>query len=70
LEDKIMSDKMSKFMEEFLIALEELAEKLSISKQTLTRKINGKTDWTYPEIIILTELFHIEDPESFFFDRS
>ena len=61
---------MSKFMEEFLIALEELAEKLSISKQTLTRKINGKTDWTYPEIIILTELFHIEDPESFFFDRS
>lgn len=63
-----MQQKISKLMEEYSIPFGELAEKLSVSKQTLTRKINGSTDWTYGEIIILTELFNIKNPQSFFFD--
>lgn len=47
----------------------ELATKLNINNKTITRKINGSTDWTYEEIIILSELFNIKDPQSFFFDK-
>jgi len=63
-----MQQKITKLMQEHDINFGELAEKLSVAKQTLTRKINGSTDWTYAEIIILTQLFSIEDPQSFFFD--
>ncbi len=63
-----MQQKMNSLMEEYPINFGELAEKLGVSKQTLTRKIKGSTDWTYSEIILLTELFNIEDPQSFFFD--
>ncbi len=62
-----MQQKMNSLMEEYHINFGELAEKLSVSKQTLTRKIKGSTDWTYSEIIVLTELFHIKDPQDFFY---
>ena len=45
----------------------ELATRLGISKQTLTRKIRGTTDWTYPETMLMAQIFNIEDIESFFF---
>jgi len=63
-----MQEKINKLMNEYNISFRELADKLKVSNKTLTRKINGSTDWTYAEIIILTELFKIEDPQSYFFD--
>jgi len=63
-----MQTKINVLMEEYHISFKELAAKLNVSNHTLTRKVNGSTDWTYTEITILTELFHIEDPQGFFFD--
>jgi plasmid maintenance system antidote protein VapI len=56
-------------MEEYKINFRELAGKLKLDNHTLTRKITGATDWTFAEIMILAELFHIEDPQSFFYDK-
>ena len=63
-----MQQKINILLNEYNISFRELAQKLNVSNQTLTRKINGSTDWTYAEIIIVAELFHIEDPQSFFFE--
>jgi plasmid maintenance system antidote protein VapI len=63
-----MQEKMKQLMDAYNISFGELAIKLNISKQTLTRKINGSTDWTYHEIILLTQLFDIQAPQDFFFD--
>ncbi len=65
--EKIMQQKIKMLMKDCTVTFGELAERLNISKQTLTRKINGSTDWTYQEIAILTELFHIQDPVDFFY---
>ena len=63
-----MQEKINKLMEEYNIDFGELAKKLKVSKQTLTRKVKGSTDWTYAEMMILSQLFNIEDPEKLFFD--
>ena len=63
-----MQQKINILLNEYNISFRELAQKLNVSNQTLTRKIKGSTDWTYAEIIIIAELFHIEDPQSFFFE--
>ncbi len=52
------------------ISFKEIAAKLKVSNQTITRKINGTTDWTYSEIMILTELLNIKDPMNFFYDEN
>ncbi len=62
-----MQERMNKLMEEYYVTFGELATRLGISKQTLTRKIKGTTDWTYPEMMLLAQIFNIEDIESFFF---
>ena len=62
-----MKDKINQLMEEYYVPFGELAIRLGVSKQTLTRKINGTTDWTYNEMILLAQIFNIQDPESFFF---
>lgn len=59
--------KIVQLMTEQKVSFREIAAKLKVSNQTITRKINGTTDWTYSEIMILTELFQIKDPTSFFF---
>ncbi len=56
-------------MEDYQITFGEMADKLKLSKQTLTRKMNGSTDWTYQEIVVLSELFHIQDPVNFFYNK-
>ena len=66
MQEKIQ-DKLNVLMNEYHISFRELAKKLNISNQTLTRKMLGSTDWTYSEIMILTELFHIDDIQGFFF---
>jgi hypothetical protein len=63
-----MQEKISKCMEEYKISFRELSGKLKLDNHTLTRKVTGATDWTFAEMMILAELFHIEDPQSFFYD--
>lgn len=65
-----MQQKIVQLMKEQNISFKELAAKLKVSNQTITRKINGTTDWTYSEIMILSELFGIKDPGSFFYDEN
>jgi hypothetical protein len=64
-----MQQKISRLMEEYQITFGELADKLNISKQTLTRKMNGSTDWTYQEMSVLSEILHIQDPMNFFYNK-
>lgn len=65
-----MQEKINKLMEEYYVTFDELAIRLGVSKQTLTRKLKGLTDWTYPEMALLIQIFNIEDPESFFFNNN
>lgn len=62
-----MQEKLNQLMAEYYVTFDELAVRLGVSKQTLTRKMKGLTDWTYPEIMLLVQIFNIEDPQSFFF---
>lgn len=62
-----MQEKINKLMEEYNIGYRELAMKLNVSNHTLTRKVTGATDWTFAEIMVLAGLFHIEDPQNFFY---
>lgn len=64
-----MQAKINQLMEEYYVNFGDLATRLGVSKQTLTRKLKGTTDWTYPEIMLLTQIFNIEDPEKFFFEN-
>lgn len=64
-----MQEKINKLMEAYYVPFGELATRLGVSKQTLTRKLKGNTDWTYKEIMLLTQIFNIEDPEKFFFEK-
>ncbi len=56
-------------MKEYYVEFGELATRLGISKQTLTRKLKGTTDWTYPEMMLLAQIFNIQDIEGFFFQN-
>lgn len=63
-----MEEKLNKLMTEYYVPFGELATRLGVSKQTLTRKMKGATDWTYPEMMLLAQIFNIEDIEGFFFE--
>ncbi len=63
-----MQEKLNKLMEEYEISFGMLAKLLGISKQTLTKKVVGEMDFTFPEMEKLIELFRISDPQSFFFE--
>lgn len=62
-----MQDQINRLMEEYYVTFAELATRLGISKQTLTRKLKGTTQWTYKEMMLLAQIFNIKDPEQFFF---
>lgn len=63
-----MQDKLNQLMAEYYVTFEELSIRLGVSKQTLTRKMKGLTDWTYTEMMLLVQIFNIQDPEAFFFE--
>ncbi|MEF9958723.1 MAG: helix-turn-helix transcriptional regulator [Niameybacter sp.] len=65
-----MHDKINELMKEYYVTFEELAVRLGVSKQTLTRKFKGTTDWTYPEMMLLAQIFNIQDPQTFFFEQN
>lgn len=62
-----MEEKINTLMKQYYVTFDELAVRLGVSKQTLTRKLKGTTDWTYPEMMLLVQIFNIEDPTAFFF---
>ena len=62
-----MQEKINQLMTEYYVTFDELSTRLGVSKQTLTRKMKGLTDWTYGEMMLLVQIFNIEDPEQFFF---
>ena len=64
-----MQEKINALMKEYYVEFGELATRLGISKQTLTRKLKGTTDWTYPEMMLLAQIFNIQDIEGFFFEK-
>ena len=63
-----MQEKWNQLMAEYYVTFDELAIRLGVSKQTLTRKMKGLTDWTYAEMMLLVQIFNIKDPEQFFFE--
>lgn len=64
-----MQEKINQLMKEYYVSFEELAVRLGVSKQTLTRKMKGTTDWTYSEMMLIAQIFNIKDIEGFFFDK-
>lgn len=63
-----MQEKINQLMQEYYVTFDELAIRLGISKQTLTRKMKGTTDWTYPEMMLIAQIFNLSDIEAFFFE--
>lgn len=59
----------NKLMEEYYVPFDELAIRLGISKPTLTRKLRGTTEWTHKEMMLLIQIFNIQDPATFFFEK-
>ena len=63
-----MEQKLNDLMKQYQVSFQQLATTLGISKQTLTRKFKGTTEWTYEEMMSLSKTLHIEDPQQFFFE--
>ena len=62
-----VEEKINELMRQYYVTFDELAVRLGVSKQTLTRKFKGATDWTYAEMILLSQIFNLENPTEFFF---
>lgn len=62
-----MEEKINELMKQYYVTFDEIAVRLGVSKPTLTRKFKGKTDWTYSEMMLLAQIFNIENPAEFFF---
>lgn len=62
-----MQEKINELMAEYYVTFDELAVRLGVSKQTLTRKLRGTTEWNYKEIMLLVQIFNIQNPQEFFF---
>lgn len=62
-----IEQKLNKLMAEYYVTFGELATRLGVSKQTLTRKMRGTTEWTYDEMMLLAQIFNIQDIPEFFY---
>ncbi|WP_157047821.1 hypothetical protein [Cellulosilyticum ruminicola] len=47
-----MQQRFNQLMEEYYTNFGEIATRFEISKHTLTRKVTGKMDFTYPEMML------------------
>jgi lambda repressor-like predicted transcriptional regulator len=65
-----LKSKIEALMQEKNISFNELSTHFTISKQTLTQKLNGTRDWTFTEMMVLSKLLGIDDPQGFFFDKN
>jgi len=64
-----VKEKIEALMIDKQVSFNTLASHFLCSKQTLTKKINGTLEWTYPEMMILGEVLGIEDLTAFFFSH-
>lgn len=62
-----MQEKIDQLLIEYQITFQDLAKKLNLSNHTLTKKVNGSIDFTFSEMMLLSQLFHIEDIQGFFY---
>lgn len=62
-----MYEKLVAKMKEQNVTFGDLANQLTVSKQTLTKKMNGTLDFTYEEIMIISKILQISEPIDFFF---
>ncbi len=56
-------------LKEHKMSVQELAERLGISRVTLYRKVSGESDFTRREIQICREIFGVEACERIFFAK-
>lgn len=64
-----LKGKIEALMQEKGVSFSELSTYFTCSKQTLTRKINGTLEWTYNEMVILSDVLGIVDLADFFFNH-
>lgn len=60
-----MKQKIEDLMQQRNMTFQDLASHFTFSKQTLTKKLNGTLEWTFPEIMTLAKVFEIEDVQDF-----
>lgn len=56
-------DFLIKRMDELNLTLQELANKMFITKSTLSRKLNGQRDWKLSDLIELKKVLKLNDEE-------
>lgn len=66
--DVRMKNKVQDLLDNKNMKFHDFSKNFTISKQTLTKKLNGTLDWTFEEVLILTKVFEIEDPATFFYN--
>lgn len=47
-----------------------LSRKMGISEQSLNAKINGRSDFTLSEVIIIIEVLELDNPAEYFFAKN
>lgn len=62
-----MYEKLVAKMKEQNVTFGDLANQLTVSKQTLTKKMKGTLDFTYEEIMTISKILQISEPIDFFF---
>jgi hypothetical protein len=61
-----MKKQIEALMHDKEISFNVLHSHFNMSKQTLTQKLNGTLDWTFPELMVLCQVFELESPEILF----
>lgn len=63
---QIVCKKLKGLMVEHGLTLKDLSKKIGISENSLTLKINGRRDWWYWEIMLITKQFGFSEVKEVF----
>lgn len=63
---QIVCKKLKGLMVEHSLTLKDLSKKIGISENSLTLKINGRRDWWYWEIMLITKQFGFSEVKEVF----
>lgn len=63
---QLVSKRLKGLMAEHDITIRELSKKMSISKNSLTQKINGQREWYFDELIFITRQFGFSEVKEVF----
>lgn len=66
MQNSIVCRRLKGIMAENGITIKRLSEKIGISENGLTLKINGKRTWWYPEVLRTAKALGYEAPEDVF----